>query len=191
MQTPSSQHVQVPPPWSDKVSEVLLSKQEISRRNIELGKEIGDKYHGCNPILIGVLKGSIIFLADLTRAIDIEHELQFIRASSYHGTESSGKVKIQGLENVDLKGRHVLLVEDIVDTGLTLKHIVDHLESMGPASLKICSFLSKNTKRRLPGTPNVDFIAHYIPDKFVVGYGLDVDQRLRHLPFLGIYKNTK
>ena len=178
----------VPSIWSNVVSEVLLTPEQIATRNTELGHHLTQIYHNKNPILLAVLKGSIIFLSDLSRQIHTPHELHFITASSYNGTSSSGHVKLSGLDRINLKDRHVLLIEDIVDTGLTLKSIVEQLKMEGPASLKICTFLLKETDKRLKQTPEVDFVAHRVEDRFVVGYGLDVDQKYRHLPFLGIYK---
>lgn len=173
---------------SAHLSEVLLSAEKINKRVIELGGELSQRYNNLHPVLVVVLKGSYIFAADLSRAIHEPHEVEFVRATSYEGTQSSGDVRIQGLENVSLKGRHVLVVEDIVDTGLTLKTLLNKFQNMGAKSVKCCTFLRKVTTRRHADTPHVDFFAFEIQDKFVVGYGLDVDQRFRHLPFVGVYK---
>lgn len=178
----------VPKQWSEKVGEVLIGSAAIARRVAELGEQLSTEYQGQYPVLLVVLKGSFIFSADLSRALTIEHEIQFIRARSYEGTESSGSVSVTGIEGVDLKGRHVLVVEDIVDTGLTLMSLMEHFSKMGAASVKSCTLLQKETARRRADTPAVSFTAFTIPDKFVVGYGLDFDQRLRHLPFVGVYK---
>lgn len=178
----------VPTEWSHDVSEVLLSCTEISRRVCELGETISSDYASLNPLLIVVLKGSVFFATDLSRAINIPHELEFVKAKSYEGTKSTGRVHITGLESTTLRDRHLIIIEDIVDTGLTLKRLVSQLYEAGPASVKCCTFLLKNTHRRMDDTPVPDYIAFKIPDKFVIGYGLDFDQRFRHLPFVGIYK---
>ena len=178
----------MPPQWASEIGAILIGSAEISKRVAELGTSLGREYNSLNPILVVVLKGSCMFAADLSRAIPIPHELEFIRAKSYEGTGSTGEVHIQGLDAVDLKGRHVLIIEDIVDTGLTLMRLYEKFEGLGAASVKCCSFLEKATTRRKENVPVIDYVAFRIPDKFVVGYGLDLDQRFRHLPFLGVYK---
>ena len=178
----------VPSAWSEDVSEILIGSSNISKRITELGHQLSMEYAGKNPILVVVLKGSFMFASDLSRAMHIPHTLEFIRAQSYRGTESTGQVSIQGLEKVDLQQRHVIVVEDIVDTGLTLKSLYTSFEGAGAASVKCCSFLEKETTRRKPDVPIIDYIAFRIPDKFVIGYGLDFDQKFRHLPFVGVYK---
>lgn len=179
----------VPNVWDDAVSEVLIGTADISKRVSQLGDDLSAKYEGLNPLLIVVLKGSYMFASDLSRSMIITHELEFIRARSYNGTESSGRVRISGLENTSLAGRHVIIIEDIVDTGLTLCRLYEHFEGAGAATIRTCSFLEKETVRRKPNVPKIDFIAFRIPDKFVIGYGLDFDQRYRHLPFIGVYKH--
>lgn len=178
----------MPPQWNDVVSEVLIGSTDISRRVKELAISLADHYRVLNPILMVVLKGSFMFASDLSRAIPFPHELEFIRAKSYEGTDTTGKVQIQGLEQVCLTGRHVIIIEDIVDTGLTLSHIYKLLQGEGTASIKCCTLLEKETNRRYPEIPKIDYIAFHIPDKFVVGYGLDFNQRLRHLPFVGVFQ---
>lgn len=180
----------VPSEWADDVSEVLLPASAISRRVSELGSSLSTAYAGLNLVLVTVLKGSWIFAADLSRSLSIPHCVEFIRAQSYEGTESTGSVKVLGLERVDVKGRHVLIVEDIVDTGLTLKALFQHFGQLGVASVKCCSFLQKETSRRGQDVPTIDYTAFTIPDKFVVGYGLDHNQRFRHLPFVGVFKQS-
>lgn len=178
----------VPAAWQPDIVEVLLGANDISRRVTELGALISKEYSGLTPILLVVLKGSFMFASDLSRAISEPHELEFIRAKSYQGTCSTGQVQIQGLEAVSMRGRHVIVIEDIVDSGLTLKSLYQSLEGLGAASIKTCSFLEKETARRKEHVPKIDYIAFIIPDKFVVGYGLDVNQKYRQLPFLGVYK---
>lgn len=178
----------VPAEWASSVSEVLLGAGEIQARIGALGAALATEYSERNPVLVVVLKGSFMFAADLSRALPFRHELEFIRARSYAGAASTGNVAVQGLEAVDLADRHVLVIEDIVDTGLTLKELYKAFQGMGAASVKCCSFLEKETVRRQPDVPNVDYIAFKIPDKFVIGYGLDFNQQFRHLPFVGVFK---
>lgn len=165
-----------------QIGDVLLSAEVIASRVQALGYELTTAYASRRPVLVVVLKGSYVFAADLSRALRTDHEVEFIRARSYVGTESTGDVTVTGLEDVSLHGRHVLLVEDIVDTGLTLKVLIKRMHGLGAASVKTCSFLCKKTERRLSDTPPVDYFAFEIPDKFIVGYGLDLDQKYRHLP---------
>lgn len=179
---------EVPAEWVNDVSEVVIGPSTIGKRVLELGQEISKEYRDMNPILMVVLKGSFMFASDLSRSLSIGHTVEFIRAKSYCGTESTGQVKVEGLESVDLKGRHVLIIEDIVDTGLTLKRLYESFEGAGSASVKCCSFLEKETVRRKEGVPDIDYTAFRIADKFVVGYGLDYNQKYRHLPFVGVYK---
>lgn len=178
----------VPTEWEESVSEVLIGTSDIAKRINELAAILSMGYTKLNPILIVVLKGSFIFASDLSRALPFPHELEFIRASSYQGTNTTGNVRIQGLEKAKLKDRHLIVIEDIVDTGLTLRCIYRNLKDAGAASIKCCTLLEKETTRRQEFVPEVDFVAFRIPDKFVVGYGLDFDQRLRHLSFVGVYR---
>ncbi len=171
-----------------RIAEVLLSESVIRERVAKLGVEMSAAYAGRRPVLVVVLKGSYVFAADLSRAMREEHEIEFMRAYSYAGTMSTGSVTVKGLESAVLTGRHVVIVEDIVDTGLTLKAIIKALEGMGAASVKVCTFLRKDTTRREADAPVADFVAFDIPDKFIVGYGLDLDQRYRHLPYVAVYK---
>lgn len=179
---------EVPAAWAGQVGEVLLGSAEIGARVTALGAELAAAYDGKNPVLLVVLKGSFIFAADLSRAVDTAHELHFIRARSYVGDVSSGEVDVSGLDGVSLDGRHVVVVEDIVDTGLTMAALMRRIEAMGAASVEAITLLQKETVRRRPETPPVRWVAFTIPDKFVVGYGLDFDQRLRHLPFVGVMR---
>jgi len=164
----------------------LISAKRIQERIAELGREISDDLKGIDLLtVICVLKGAFIFTADLVRHLNPPCRIEFIRASSYgEGRTSSGKVKLEHHETIELEGKHVLLVEDILDTGRTLSRIVAELELQKPASMRICSLLDKPSRRVAP------FEAHYtgftIPDHFVVGYGLDADERYRELPFIAI-----
>lgn len=166
-----------------RISEVLISKEEIQEICQRLGKQISEDYRGKEIVLICVLRGAIVFLADLMREIDVPCEIDFMSVSSYTGTKSSGDVKIvKDLED-SIEGKHVLVVEDIVDSGLTLSHLLDLLASRKPASLKLCACFDKPDRRK--AKVKVDYIGKQIPDKFIVGYGLDYNGQYRNLS--GIY----
>ena len=160
---------------------ILLTRDEIDATVNRLAAEINKDYYGKQPILIGVLKGSFMFMADLIRRLDFPLQLDFIRLSSYgRGRESSGKIKVvQGLGS-EVKGRDVLIIEDIVDTGLTISFLLDYLRRKKPASLKLCALTDKSSRRETPVT--IDYLGFTVPNKFVVGYGLDWDERFRNLP---------
>jgi hypoxanthine phosphoribosyltransferase len=169
--------------------EVLFSAERIAARIAELGAAITRDYAGTPLRLVGVLKGSFMFLADLARAIDLPLEVDFIGTSSYEGVRSSGVVRITSDLSRPIEGEHVLLVEDIVDTGLTLKYLLDNLSTRGPASIRICALLHKPSRGRVD-VP-IDYKGFEIPDAFVVGYGLDLDGRLRNLPYIGVVKGER
>ncbi len=160
---------------------ILFSRVEIEAAVSRLASAITGEYHGKNPLLIGILKGSFVFLADLVRLLDFPVEVEFIRLSSYRsGCETSGKVKVvQGLR-CPIKGRDVLVVEDIVDTGITIAFLIDYLRKKKPASLRLCSLADKPSRRQVPVT--IDYLGFTVPDKFLVGYGLDFDEKFRNLP---------
>lgn len=160
---------------------VLYSHSEIDAIIRRLAAEITADYHDKYPLLLGVLKGCFVFMADLCRALDFPLEVEFIRLSSYgSGTKSSGKVKVvQGLKS-EVKGRHVLIVEDIVDTGITAAFLLDYIKKENPASVRICALTDKPSRRRVP-VP-IDYLGLTVPDKFLVGYGLDCDGKYRNLP---------
>lgn len=161
--------------------QVLFRRQEIAATVSKLAAEIRQDYEEKCPLLIGVLKGSFIFMADLVRRLDFPLEVEFIRLSSYgRGKESSGKVKVvQGLRS-RVRGRHVLVIEDIVDSGLTIAFLLDYLRKKSPASLKLCALTDKPSRRQTPVT--IDYLGFTVPDKFLVGYGLDWDEKFRNLP---------
>lgn len=166
----------------------LISEQKIKERVIALGQEIKEHYKGVEEpiVLMGVLKGSIIFLADLCRAVDLPVELEMMGVSSYgEATTSSGEVRITQDLTRPIKDKHVLIVEDIFDTGLTLKYLMENLKSREPKSIKICTLLRKNTPNQ--AEIKLDFVGFSIPNEFVVGYGLDVAEKLRNLPMIAIY----
>lgn len=171
----------------EDIKEVLLSAEEIRAGVLRLGAAIAAEYAGKNPLLVGVLKGAVVFLADLIRAIDVPLHYDFIAVSSYGAaTRSSGQVQI--LKDIDqsIEGQDVLLVEDIVDTGLTLKYLVHNLRSRQPRSLRTCTLLDKPSRREVEIKP--DYNGFTIPDHFVVGYGLDFANRYRNLPYIGVLK---
>jgi hypoxanthine phosphoribosyltransferase len=168
--------------------EVLITTEEIQKRIAVIGADIARDYAGKNPLMIGVLKGACTFLSDLMRAIDIPLSIEFMAISSYGGAmRTSGEVRILKDLDVAIEGRHILVVEDIVDTGLTLNYLLVNLKSRGAASVKLAALLDK-FERREKEVP-IDYLGFQIPDKFVVGYGLDFAERYRNLPYIGVVKN--
>ncbi len=161
--------------------QVLFTRQEIASTVKRLAAEITRDYQGKNPVLIGILKGSFVFMADLVRLLDFPLEVEFITLSSYgQDTQSSGKIKVvQGLR-CPVKGRDVLVIEDIVDTGVTSTFLMEYLRRKKPATLKLCSLLDKPARRRVPIL--IDYLGFTVPDKFIVGYGIDWNEKFRHLP---------
>ena len=169
------------------IERILLSEDQIKARIAELGRELTADYAGKNPIFIGVLKGVVMFFADMIRAIPLDCQIDFMAVSSYGGgTQSSGKIRIQKDISVDLAGRHVVILEDILDSGLTLSHTAAYLKTKGPASLKICTLLDKPDRRK--AEVQADYVGFTIPNLFVVGYGLDFDENYRNLPYVGVLK---
>ncbi len=171
----------------DDPIESLITAEEIARRVRELGGEIAQEYAGRSLTLVGVLRGATLFLADLARAIDLPLVIDFVTMASYgQGTESSGAVRVVQPAMTDLRGRDVLIVEDIVDTGLTLVALIEYLRHFQPRTIGVCTFLSKRARRRV--ATSLDFVGFEIPDRFVVGYGLDYAERYRNLPYVGTLK---
>ncbi|SHI07588.1 hypoxanthine phosphoribosyltransferase [Sporobacter termitidis DSM 10068] len=169
------------------IEKVYYSEEMIQNRVRELGQELKTEYAGKKPLLVGVLKGSFIFLADLARALDIHCEIEFIAVSSYgNGTETSGEVKMTKAIGDVIRDRHVIVVEDILDTGLTLDYLKKYLLSMNPASLKICTFLDKPSRRKVQ--ISADYVGFECIDAFYVGYGLDYAGEYRNLPYIGSLK---
>ena len=165
--------------------EVLITTAEIQKRISDMGADIARDYAGKNPLLIGVLKGACTFLSDLMRAADIPLGVEFMAISSYGASmRTSGEVRILKDLDVAIEGRHILVVEDIVDTGLTLNYLLANLKSRGAASVKLAALLDK-FERREKEVP-IDYLGFQIPDKFVVGYGLDYAERYRNLPYIAI-----
>jgi len=169
---------------------VHITEEEIRARIKELGAEITRDYAGLNPLLIGVLKGACFFLSDLLRAIDTRVSIEFMAISSYgSSTRTSGEVRIMKDLDVAIEGRHILVVEDIVDTGLTLSYLLANFASRGAASVKLAALLDKHERRQKE--VKIDYLGFQIPDEFVVGYGLDFAERYRNLPFIGVLKNPE
>lgn len=167
--------------------EVFISESRIRERVEQLGREITRDHQGLPTTLVGVLKGSFVFLADLARAVDLPVEVDFIGASSYEGTHTTGEVRVTRDLSRPVEGRHLVLVEDILDTGLTLRRLLDHLQTHRPASLRVCCLLEKPARARV--RIPVDYRGFLIGDEFVVGYGLDKDELHRNLPFVGVVRS--
>ena len=170
------------------IQEVLLTEGQIQARIQELGKILSEEYRDKNPVVIGVLKGVVVFYADMIRKIAVPCEMDFMWVSSYEGTDSTGSVLVKRDISTDIKGRHVLILEDIFDTGNSLSFIHKHLMEKEPASLKICTLLDKPSRRKPGVTLQADFVGFTIPNAFVVGYGLDYNEYYRNLPYIGVLK---
>ena len=168
---------------------ILLSEQQIQERIVQLGQQITKDYANSVPLLVGVLKGAFVYMADLARAIDLPVEFDFMAVSSYgNATKTSGVVRIVKDLDIDLSGRDVIVVEDIIDSGLTLSYLRKNLESRGPASLEICALLLRSGRQ--PNELGLKYVGFEIPPDFVVGYGLDVAERYRNLPDLWSYDES-
>jgi hypoxanthine phosphoribosyltransferase len=168
------------------VGRIIVPEIELRDRVLELGKDVTSDYAGRPPLLVGVLKGAFVFMSDLSRAIDLPVEFDFMAVSSYgSATRSSGVVRIIKDLDLDLTDRHVLIVEDIVDSGLTLAYLRKNLAARGPASLEVCALLVKEGLQRVD--LHLRYVGFTIPPVFVVGYGLDVDERYRNLPYIAEY----
>ena len=172
---------------SDGISKILFTAEDIQTRVLQLGQEIARDYEGCHPLLVGVLKGVFPFMADLLRAITIPVEVDFMAIASYSAkARDQGLVRLQKDLDEPLDGRHVLFVEDVIDTGLTLNYLLRNLKARGPATLKVCTLFDK-PQRRLVKIP-IQYKGFDLPDRFVVGYGLDYRELYRNLPFVGLLK---
>lgn len=169
------------------VERVLLSEEELAGRIAEIGAQITADYAGKEILMIGVLRGAVLFMADLARAIKIPVAIDFMAVSSYGaGTSSSGVVRILKDLDENVEGKHVLVVEDIIDSGLTLNYLMDNIKSRKPASIQICTLLNKPDRRKVD--VDIAYNGFTIPDYFVIGYGLDYAEKYRNLPFIGILK---
>ena len=166
------------------IESVLITADEIEEKVAEVGKKISEDYEGKNPIFVGVLKGCFIFMADLMRHVSIPCTMDFMSVSSYSGTSSTGAVKINKDLNQDIEGRHLILVEDILDSGVTLNYLKTYLQVRKPASVHIVTLMDKPAHRKAP--VYADYACFDVPDAFVVGYGLDYNERYRNLPYIGI-----
>ena len=170
------------------IERVLLSEAEIKAKVKELGAILTEEYKDKNPVIVGVLKGVVIFYADMMREIKIPCQMDFMCVSSYQGTNSTGRTQISKDLASDIYGRHVLILEDIFDTGNSLEFLTNHLMNKQPASLKICTLLDKPDRRKPGVNVKCDWVGYQIPNEFVVGYGLDYDEKYRNLPYIGILK---
>ena len=169
------------------VERVLLSAEDLSSRIAETGAKITEDYAGKEILMIGVLRGAVIFMADLARTIKVPVAIDFMAVSSYGAAmNSSGVVRIMKDLDENIEGKHILVVEDIIDSGLTLNYLLDNLKSRKPASIKLCTLLNKPERRKVKVT--IDYNGFDVPDYFVVGYGLDYAEKYRNLPFIGILK---
>ena len=171
----------------EDILRVLLTEEELRAKVQELGRQITQDYRGGSLMLVTVLTGAVVFLADLMRAIDVPAEIDFMVVSSYgSGVKSSGVVKIVKDLDVPIKGRDILIVEDILDSGMTLSYLKELLESREPRSIRIATLLDKPARRKVD--LQADYVGYAVPDEFVVGYGLDYDEKYRNLPYIGILK---
>ncbi|MBS5788612.1 MAG: hypoxanthine phosphoribosyltransferase [Clostridioides difficile] len=172
-----------------KITGVMLSEEEIKAKVYELAKQIEQDYKGEDVLVVGILKGASVFVADLIRCIDLDVNIDFMSVSSYGaGTATSGTVKILKDLDVDIEGKNVLVVEDIIDSGLTLSNLVATLETRKPKSLKLCTLLDKPERRT--ADIHVDYVGFVIDDKFIVGYGIDYDEKYRNLPYIAIVEEV-
>lgn len=166
------------------IIEVLISREKVEARIEELAKEIEKDYAGKNLVCVGLLKGSVMFMSDLIKSVNLDLRIDFMKVSSYgSGTDSTGVVKILKDVDLDLAGKDVLIVEDIIDTGLTIVNVKDFLSKKNPNSIKVCTLLDKPSRRKVQ--VEGEYVGFEIPDEFVVGYGLDLDEKYRNIPFVG------
>ena len=170
------------------IEQILLSEEQIQNRIRELGEILTAEYADKNPVIVGVLKGVVVFYADMIRQIKVPCQMDFMWLSSYSGANSTGKMLVRQDVTADIQGRHVLILEDIFDTGNSLEFTVNHLKEKHPASIKVCTLLDKPERRREGVTLQADYVGFTIPNAFVVGYGLDYNEKYRNLPYVGILK---
>ena len=169
------------------IERILISEEEIQKKVAEMGKKISEDFRDKDPLFVGVLKGCFIFMADLMRYVDIRCSMDFMAVSSYSGTSSTGAVKINKDLSEDIEGRHVIIVEDILDSGVTLNYLKNFLMVRKPASISIATLMDKPARRK--ADVYADYSCFEIPDAFVVGYGLDYNERYRNLPYIGVLKS--
>lgn len=170
------------------IQEVLITEEQLRSRIAQLGEELTREYAGKDPVIVGVLKGVVVFYSDMVRQIRVPCQMDFMWISSYQGTHSTGSMMVKRDVTAEIKGRHVLILEDIYDTGNSLDFTYRHLLSKQPASLKICALLDKPARRRPGITLKPDYVGFTVPNAFVVGYGLDYNEHYRNLPYVGILK---
>ena len=170
----------------DSIQRILISEQEIKEKIAELGQQLTRDYADKNPVFLGLLKGVVVFYADMIRAVPIPCELEFMSVSSYSGTQTTGVIKVKKDVEIDLTGRHIVILEDIIDSGLTLSYTIEYLKHRNPASIKICTLLDKPDRRK--ADLRADYVGFTIPNEFVVGYGMDFNEQFRNLPYVGILK---
>ena len=170
------------------VEKVLITEEQLRERIAEMGVQLTNEYEGKDPIVIGVLKGVVVFYADIIRQIKTHCEVAFMTLRSYSGTDSTGNLQVLQDLNIDIEGRHVLILEDIFDTGNSLDYTYRHLLSKKPASIKICTLLDKPGRRKPGITLEADYVGFTIDNYFVVGYGLDYNEHYRNLPYVGVLK---
>ena len=171
----------------DDIGEVLFSEEKIASIVRNMGRQISEDYVGKNLFMVSVLKGSLVFMADLMRAVTIPCSIDFLSVSSYgNGTASSGEVRILKDLDCSLEGKDLMIVEDILDSGMTLSFLLKTLSARNPASIRLCTFLDKPERRRVDIRP--DYVGAEVPDKFIVGYGLDYAEKYRNLPYIGVLK---
>ena len=170
------------------IAKVLLTEEEIHNKIKELGAVLTAEYAGKNPIVVGVLKGVVMFYADMMREIKVPCQMDFMWVSSYSGTHSTGNMMVRQDLSQDVRDRHVLILEDIMDSGNALDFTVKHIQARGPASIKICTLLDKPERRNPRVTLKADYTGFVIPNHFVVGYGLDYNEYYRNLPYVGVLK---
>ena len=170
------------------IDKVLITEEQLKARIRELGEELTREYADKDPVVVGVLKGVVVFYADMIRELKVPCQMDFMWISSYEGTDSTGKMVVRKDLSADVKGRHVLILEDIFDTGNSLDFVVKSILAKEPASLKICTLLDKPERRREGIDLKCDWTGFVIPNEFVVGYGLDFNEHYRNLPYVGVLK---
>ncbi len=170
------------------ILKVLITEEQLKARIAEMGKQLTADYAGKDPVFVGVLKGVVVFYADMVRAIDTPCQFDFMWISSYEGTNTTGVMQVKRDISADIKGRHVVILEDIFDTGNSLDFTYKHLLAKEPASLKICTLLDKPSRRKPGITMQADYVGFEVSNEFVVGYGLDFNEHYRNLPYVGVLK---
>lgn len=170
------------------IEQVLVTEEQIRTRIKELGRVLSEEYADKDPLVVGVLKGVVVFYADMIRELTVPCEMDFMWVSSYAGTSTTGNMVVKRDVSADIAGRHVLILEDIFDTGTSLNFVYNHLKSKGAASVKICTLLDKPSRRKPGITLKADYVGFEVPNAFVVGYGLDYNEHYRNLPYVGVLK---